>query len=104
MGQHGHRNMYYQTGLPGWVRRGYSPGWGGKPPMASYLEDTGQLQDAQDWFQQNAATDRGVSNQAEQSATSPQGASTTETQQLKQQVAELQNQVQELQNQLDEQN
>ena len=44
MGGHGHRNMYYATGLPGWVRFGYSPGWGGLPPAAQYLQNTGQTQ------------------------------------------------------------
>ena len=43
MGGHGHRHMYYTTGLPGWVRFGDSPGWGGLPPAAQYLRDTGQL-------------------------------------------------------------
>ncbi len=43
MGGHGHRHMYYATGLPGWVRFGYSPGWGGLPPAAQYLRDTGQV-------------------------------------------------------------
>jgi len=33
--------MYYATGLPGWMRFGYSPGWGGLPPGATYLT-TGQ--------------------------------------------------------------
>lgn len=38
----GHRNMYYATGLPGWMRFGYSPGWIGRsptglPPTAAYL-------------------------------------------------------------------
>ncbi len=42
MGGYGHRNMYYATGLPGWVRFGYSPGWGGLPPAAQYLQNTGQ--------------------------------------------------------------
>ena len=42
MGGHGHRNMFYATGLPGWVRFGRSPGWGGLPPAAQYLHDTGQ--------------------------------------------------------------
>ena len=42
MGQHGHRNMFYQTGLPGWMRLGYSPGWVGRcasglGPAAEYL-------------------------------------------------------------------
>jgi hypothetical protein len=36
-----HRHMYYATGLPGWMRFGYSPGWGGLPPGATYLM-TGQ--------------------------------------------------------------
>jgi len=40
------RNMYYLTGLPGWMRFGYSPGWVGRsptamPPGAQYLM-TGQ--------------------------------------------------------------
>jgi hypothetical protein len=43
MGGHGHRNMYYATGLPGWVRFGYSPGWGALPPAAQYLQSTGQM-------------------------------------------------------------
>ncbi len=32
-----HRYMYYMTGLPGWMRFGYSPGWGTLPPGAQYL-------------------------------------------------------------------
>jgi hypothetical protein len=41
-----HRWMYYATGLPGWMRFGYSPGWVGRSPTglgpyASYLT-TGQ--------------------------------------------------------------
>ena len=31
-GGRGHRNMYYLTGLPGWMRFGYSPGWQGRSP------------------------------------------------------------------------
>ena len=46
MGGYGHRNMYYMTGLPGWMRFGYSPGWTGRSasglgPAAEYLM-TGQ--------------------------------------------------------------
>ena len=37
------RNMFYLAGLPGWMRFGYSPGWGGMPPGAQYLAQTGQL-------------------------------------------------------------
>jgi len=32
MGGHGHRNMYYLTGLPGWMRFGFSPGLLGRSP------------------------------------------------------------------------
>ncbi len=40
------RNMYYMTGLPGWMRFGFSPGWVGQSasglgPGAEYLT-TGQ--------------------------------------------------------------
>ena len=46
-----HRNMYYLTGLPGWMRFGYSPGWVGRSPSglgpcAEYLM-TGQWPTAQ---------------------------------------------------------
>jgi len=42
------RNMYYLTGLPGWLRFGYSPGWLGRsptglPPMAQWLMQSGML-------------------------------------------------------------
>jgi hypothetical protein len=38
----GHRHMYYATGLPGWMRFGFSPGWIGRSPTglgpcATYL-------------------------------------------------------------------
>ncbi len=38
----GYRWMYYGTGLPGWMRFGFSPGWwgvtpNGMPPGATYL-------------------------------------------------------------------
>ncbi|MHA1723063.1 MAG: DUF5320 domain-containing protein [Candidatus Baldrarchaeia archaeon] len=42
------RNMYYLTGLPGWLRFGYSPGWLGRsptglPPMAQWLMQSGMM-------------------------------------------------------------
>ncbi|RKY30059.1 MAG: hypothetical protein DRP68_06515 [Candidatus Omnitrophota bacterium] len=36
-GGRGNRHMYYLTGLPGWMRFGFSPGWGTLPPGAQYL-------------------------------------------------------------------
>jgi hypothetical protein len=31
------RRMFYLTGLPGWLRFGFSPGWRALPPGAAYL-------------------------------------------------------------------
>ena len=31
-GGRGHRRMYQLTGLPGWMRFGFSPGWSGRSP------------------------------------------------------------------------
>ena len=53
---HGYRNMFYMTGLPGWMRFGYSPGWGGMPPGAQYLQSTGQLGQFMGWMGYPAST------------------------------------------------
>ncbi|MHA1596686.1 MAG: DUF5320 domain-containing protein [Candidatus Asgardarchaeia archaeon] len=42
------RNMFYLTGLPGWIRFGFSPGWlgvspSGLPPTASWLLSSGMM-------------------------------------------------------------
>jgi len=51
--------MYYLTGLPGWMRFGFSPGWIGRsptglPPAAQYLTQTGQMPQFGSWIQQQA--------------------------------------------------
>ncbi len=51
--------MYYLTGLPGWMRFGYSRGWIGRsptgmPPGAQYLAQTGQMPQFGSWIQQQA--------------------------------------------------
>ena len=51
--------MYYLTGLPGWMRFGYSPGWAdrspsGMPPGAQFLMQTGQMPQFASWLQQQA--------------------------------------------------
>lgn len=51
MGGYRHRYMYYATGLPGWTRFGYSPGWGGIPPGAQYIMQTGQMPQFTSWMQ-----------------------------------------------------
>ena len=61
MGGNRRRNMYYLTGLPGWMRFGYSPGWAdrsptGMPPGAQYLTQTGQMPQFASWIQQQAPT------------------------------------------------
>jgi hypothetical protein len=61
MGGNRWRNMYYLTGLPGWMRFGYSPGWIGRsptglPPAAQYLTQTGQMPQFGSWIQQQAPT------------------------------------------------
>ncbi|HEC76930.1 MAG TPA: hypothetical protein ENI33_06720 [Thermoplasmatales archaeon] len=38
-----HRYMFYLTGLPGWIRFGFSPGWQGIPPTTQYIMQSGQL-------------------------------------------------------------
>ncbi|MGC9530473.1 MAG: hypothetical protein ACP5G2_07725 [Candidatus Bipolaricaulaceae bacterium] len=50
------RNMFYMTGLPGWMRFGYSPGWGGMPPGAQYLAQTGQVPSFSTWLGQQWPT------------------------------------------------
>ena len=57
--------MYYLTGLPGWMRFGYSPGWidrspTGMPPGAQYLMQTGQMPQFASWMQQQAPVAAGV--------------------------------------------
>lgn len=60
-GQRGrHRRMFKLTGLPGWMRFGFSPGWAGEtpsglPPVAQWLQESGNLSQFQEWLtsQQN---------------------------------------------------
>ena len=93
MGQHGHRNMYNLTGLPGWMRLGYSPGWqdnspGGLGPAAQYLT-TGQWPTPQmaAWWAQS------------QGAAAPQA---NELQLLQQQAEQLRAQLESIQQRIEE--
>jgi len=52
------RHMFYLTGLPGWMRFGYSPGWGGLPPGAAYLLGTGQYGNFASWLSQQGVWPR----------------------------------------------
>lgn len=49
------RRMYYLTGLPGWMRFGYSPGWAdrsptGLPPTAEWVISSGLLPQYQEYL------------------------------------------------------
>ena len=51
-----HRWMYQMTGLPGWIRFGFSPGWVGRspsglPPTAQWIMQSGQLPQFQSYLQ-----------------------------------------------------
>ena len=53
--------MYYLTGLPGWIRFGYSPGWLGRsptglPPTAQWLMQSGLLPQFMQYLQTAAPT------------------------------------------------
>jgi hypothetical protein len=57
---HRHRNMYYLTGLPGWLRFGYSPGWVGRsptglPPTAQWLMQSGLMPQYMEYLNSTAA-------------------------------------------------
>ncbi|MFX1535202.1 MAG: zinc ribbon domain-containing protein [Promethearchaeota archaeon] len=51
-----YRWMYNMTGLPGWIRFGFSPGWQdrnpqGLPPTAQWLQQSGLMQQYLEWLQ-----------------------------------------------------
>jgi hypothetical protein len=52
-----HRNWYYATGLPGWVRAGYGPAWGPPPVDDPYAGPTPEhevefLRQQAEWLKQ----------------------------------------------------
>ena len=88
----GNRNMYYATGLPGWMRLGYSPGWVGRspdglPPTAQYLR-TGSWPAPQQQAQWQGMP--AISEQQELSMLESQAAA------LEQQLEQIKNRLQEL--------
>jgi hypothetical protein len=98
-----HRNMYKLTGLPGWMRFGYSPGWvdrspTGLPPTAQWLIQSGHLQKYTQWLKTQTVPT------TTQSTVTPVTAYTKEQekQMLEQQVQIMKEQLQSIRNRLEE--
>jgi hypothetical protein len=98
-----HRNMYKLTGLPGWIRFGYSPGWidrspTGLPPTAQWLTQSGNLPKYIQWLQTQTFPPT-------TQATVPLSATNTkerEKQILEQQVQMMEKQLQSIRKRLEE--
>ena len=94
-----YRWMFYLTGLPGWLRFGFSPGWIGRsptglPPTAQWILQSGLLPQYMQWIQtvSPAATYPIV----------PQMSKEQERQILEQQVKALESQLEALRKRLEE--
>jgi len=104
-----HRYMYYLTGLPGWIRFGFSPGWIGRsptglPPTAQWLLQSGLLPQYMQWLQTSAPTAAPPSTVAPAAPTpfAPQLTKEQEKQMLEQQVKMLESQLEALRKRLEE--
>jgi len=107
-----HRYMYYLTGLPGWIRFGFSPGWLGRsptglPPTAQWLMQSGLLPQFMQYLQ--TATPTTMPPTAAQTASTPfptpfapQFTKEQEKQMLEQQVKMLESQLEALRKRLEE--
>lgn len=104
----GHRNMYYATGLPGWMRFGYSPGWGGMPPGAQYLRQSGQMPQFQSWMSGQAPYSQGQMPTAQSPMGQypmmgvPQAGGTGELQMLENQAKTLEQQLEQIRKRIEE--
>ncbi len=111
-----HRYMYYLTGLPGWIRFGFSPGWLGRsptglPPTAQWLIQSGLLPQFMQYLQTAAppvvppVTAPLVPPAGTQTAAAPFAPTLTKEQEkqiLEQQVKMLESQLEALRKRLEE--
>jgi len=108
-----HRYMYYMTGLPGWIRFGFSPGWLGRsptglPPTAQWLMQSGLLPQYMQWLQTTAptmvppTTVPPTGGQAIPTPFAPQLTKEQERQMLEQQVKALEAQLEAIRKRLEE--
>lgn len=102
------RRMYYATGLPGWLRFGYSPGWVGRsptglPPTAEWLMASGQMPQ---YLQYLGTTTTGIPQTfTPQASMPPFGAPLTkeqEKQMLEQQVTAIESQLEAIRKRLED--
>jgi hypothetical protein len=99
--------MYNLTGLPGWLRFGYSPGWIGRsqtgmPPTAQWIIQSGQLPQYLSYLKTMTPS---VTDQPTPSATipyTPQFTVEQEKQLLEQQMNGLQSQLDIIKKRLEE--
>ena len=83
--------MYYLTGLPGWIRFGFSPGWLGRsptglPPTAQWLLQSGLLPQYMQYLQTTAPMPLGA-------PVTPTYSKEQEKEMLEQQVKALEEQI-----------
>ena len=107
-----YRWMFYLTGLPGWIRFGFSPGWIGRsptglPPTAQWLIQSGLLPQFMQYLQTAAPTampPTGTPAAPTQLPASfaPQFTKEQEKQMLEQQVKMLESQLEALRKRLEE--
>ena len=94
-----YRWMFYLTGLPGWLRFGFSPGWIGRsptglPPTAQWILQSGLLPQYMQWIQ--------TASPAALYPIVPQMSKEQERQILEQQVKALESQLEALRKRLEE--
>lgn len=103
-----HRRMYNATGLPGWMRFGYSPGWEGRsptglPPTAQWLLSSGNLPQFQEYLQQmNPSGTIPMDPSAQNMPFNPTISKEQEVTMLKQQAEFLTQQLEQIKKKLEE--
>ncbi len=105
-----HRNMYNVTGLPGWIRFGFSPGWSGRsltglPPTAQWILQSGQLPQYMQHLQRNMPTIASTETSGNVPITdafTPSYSKEQEKQMLEQQIKILKDQLEGVTNRLKE--
>jgi hypothetical protein len=102
--------MYNLTGLPGWIRFGFSPGWSGRsptglPPTAQWILQSGQLPQYMQHLQRNmpaTASTESLGGIPTADVFTPSYSKEQEKQMLEQQIKILKDQLEGITNRLKE--